>query len=238
MVRLLLCFLIFNFSLGAFAQQDDPRILFSEALALHLPKYEKQAKNAYRLRNYEKAHTLFDTLVQEDLNGSYMDNFELNDLKGKKIYLYNIKKPVYLITYASWCIATEGEIPAINALASKYQDQVEFVILFWDTKKVAKKMSKDYSNNITVLYVDEQKNNDSFVISQLKHSLGLPTTFLLDGTKKILDIRRGITHPLSKTFDESYKMNYNSIHDGIANHLLFESKKFTLSKETVAINNN
>jgi len=236
MVRLLLFFLRINLTLNAFAQEEEQRILFSEALSMHLPKYEKKAKKAYRLRDYEEAHTLFDSLVQFELNGSYMDNFKFHSLKGKSVELYDIKKPVYLITYASWCIGSEGEIPAINALATKYQDKIDFVILFWDTQKIAKKMSKSYNDNIKILYVDELNNKDSFVISQLKHSLGLPTTFLIDGTKKILDIRRGITHPLSKTFEESYDMNYNSIHDGIANHLLSGKKKYSPSKETVAIN--
>jgi len=236
MVRLLLLFLLTNLTLSALAQEDEQRILFSDALAMHLPKYEERAKKAYRTRNYEEAHNLFDSLVNIELNGSYMDNFTFNTLKGKQITLYDIKKPVYLITYASWCISTKGEIPAINALATKYQDKIDFVILFWDTQKTTKKMSKSYNENIKILYVDELNNKDSFVISQLKHSLGLPTTFLLDGTKKIVDIRRGITHPMTKTFEESYDMNYNSINDGIANHLLTKDRKFALTKETVAIN--
>ena len=235
MVRLLLFFLLINLTLSAAAQEDEQRILFSDALSMHLPKYEERAKKAYRTRNYEEAHNLFDSLVQSELNGSYMDNFRFHNLKGKEVSLYDIKKPVYLITYASWCIGSEGEVPAINALATKYQDKIDFVILFWDSQKTAKKMSKAYNDNINILYVDELNNKDSFVISQLKHSLGLPTTFLLDGTKKIVDIRRGITHPLSKSFEESYDMNYNSIQDGIANHLLTKDK-YTFTKETVAIN--
>ena len=96
-------------------------------------------------------------------------------------------------------------------------------------------MSKSYNKNIRVLYVNELNNRDGHVVSQLKHSLGLPTTFLLDKDKKILDIRRGVTHALNKSFEESFDLNYNSMYDGIANHLLGD-KKYNTNQETVAIN--
>ena len=41
-----------------------------------------------------------------------MDNFEFNQLNNKEITFYDFKKPVYLITYSSWCVTSEGEIPA------------------------------------------------------------------------------------------------------------------------------
>ena len=82
-----------------------------------------------------------------------MDNFQFTQLKGKKIDLYDFKKPVYLITYASWCITSEGEIPAINLLAEKYSDRVDFLILFWDNQNMTKKMAKSYNDHITILYV-------------------------------------------------------------------------------------
>ena len=164
-----------------------------------------------------------------------MDNFKVNSLNKKQVALYDFKKPVYLITYASWCITTKGEIPALNQLAQKYSDKIDFVILFWDSHKITKKVAKSYNKHITVLYVDELENKDAFVVSRLKHSLGLPTTFLMDGNKKILDIRRGISHTYEKGLQESIDMNFNSIYDGIANHLLGE-KKVNSKLEPVALN--
>ena len=78
-------------------------------------------------------------------------------------------------------------------------------------------------------------NRDSYVISRLKHSLGLPTTFLLDDTKKILDVRRSITHPYKKSFEESYDLNYNKIYEGITNLLLKESG-FKTEGKTASLN--
>lgn len=236
MVRLLpLLIILLYLSNPVFGQTEDARIFFSEALTAHLPKYEENAKNAYFQRDFEEGQRLFDSLIVHGLNGSYMDNFRFNSLNKKESWLYEFKKPMYLITYASWCITSEGEIPAINQLAEKYSDKIDFVILFWDDHKTTKQMSKSYNEHIKVLYVNELNNQDSYVISKLKHSLGLPTTFLIDGNKKILDIRRGVTHPYGKSFEESFDLNYNSIFDGIANHLL-ESNNYNAERETVALN--
>jgi thiol-disulfide isomerase/thioredoxin len=235
MVKLLPLLSLLLFASPILAQQEENNILFSEALTIHLPKYNSQAEKAYYRRDYKEANRLFDSLVEYGLNGSYMNNFQFKQLNSKEISLYEFQKPTYLITYASWCVSSEGEVPAINELANKYKEEIDFVILFWDDQKTTNKMAKSYNKNITVLYVNELNNNDAHVVSQLKHSLGLPTTFLLDKDKKILDVRRGVTHSLNKSFEESFDLNYNSIYDGIANHLLGD-KKYNSNQETVAIN--
>lgn len=235
MVRLLLLLFLLNLATYAQAQQEEKKIFFSEALAMHLPKYEKKAKDAYRLRNYNEAQRLFDSLVEFGLNGSYMNNFKFYQLNKKQLRLYDFKKPVYFITYASWCVTSKGEIPALNELAGKYHKEIDFVVLFWDNRETSKKAAKEYNEHIKILYVDEMDNKDAFVISHLKHSLGLPTTFLLSADKKILDIRRGITHPYGRSLNESFDMNYNEIFEGIANHLLGE-KDLRGQGEPVAVN--
>lgn len=217
-----------------FAQQEENKTFFTEALGLHLPKYKIKSEDAYAHRDYAEGVRLFDSLVEYGLNGSFMNDFHFNKLNSKEISLYDFKKPVYLITYASWCVSTEGEVPAINELANKYSDEIDFVILYWDDQKTTKKIAKSYNKNINVVYVNELNNRNAHVVSQLKHSLGLPTTFLIDKDKKILDIRRGVTHSFNKSFEESFDLNYNSIYDGIANHLLGE-KKYNTNQETVAI---
>ena len=235
MAKLLLLISLLLFASPTFAQQEETKTFFTDALSLHLPKYKIKAENAYAHRDYAEGTRLFDSLVEFGLNGSYMNDFQFKKLNSKEVSLYDFKKPVYLITYASWCVSTEGEVPAINELANKYSEEIDFVILFWDDQKTTKKMAKSYNKNISILYVNELNNRDAHVVSQLKHSLGLPTTFLLDKDKKILDIRRGVTHSLNKSFEESFDLNYNSIYDGIANHLL-ENKKYNANQETVAIN--
>lgn len=220
MVRILLLIFTFFLVLKTSAQRGEEKIFFTEALALHLTKYEKKAKDAYFYRDYERGKELFDSLVNFQLSGSYMNDFKFFNLKGQTTSLYEFKKPLYFITYASWCVTSKGEIPALNELAEKYSAEIDFVVLFWDHQKAAKEAGKAYNKAINIVYVDELQNKNPYVISMLKHSLGLPTTFLLDEKKKVLDIRRGVTHPYGRSFEDSLDANYNSIYDGIANHLL------------------
>ena len=235
MVKTLLLLSLLFIACPIFAQQEENKTFFTDALSLHLPKYKIKSEDAYSHRDYAEGVRLFDSLVDYGLNGSYMNDFRFNKLNSKEVSLYDFKKPVYLITYASWCVSTEGEVPAINELANKYSEEIDFVILFWDDQKTTKQMAKSYNKNINVVYVNELNNRDAHVVSQLKHSLGLPTTFLINKDKQILDIRRGVMHSINKSFEESFDLNYNSMYDAIANHLLGD-KKYNTNQETVAIN--
>ena len=231
MRKLLLFFLTQILVVSLFAQQDQ--ISFSEALTTHLPKYKKQADKAYRTQNLERADFLFDSLVKYGLKGSRLDNFKVQDLKKKPVALDEFQKPVYLTTYASWIVPTEGEIPALNKLAEKYGDQVDFVMLFWDNYSTTKDLSKKYHENIMVLYVDEMKNDSPYVIKMMKHSLGFPTSFLLNKDKNIIDIRRKVSHPFGIEFEKSFDLNYDSFTSAISLLLIDDSSQFSQAEKTL-----
>lgn len=230
MRKILLLILTQILVVSVYAQQDE--ISFSEALTTHLPKYKKQADKAYRTQNVERADFLFDSLVKYNLKGSLLDNFKVQDLKKKIVSLDEFQKPVYLTTYASWVVPTEGEIPALNKLAEKYGEQVDFVMLFWDDHSTTKNLAKKYHKNIKVLYVDEGKNNSPYVIKMMKHSLGFPTSFLLNTNKKIIDIRRKISHPFGIEFEKSFDLNYNSLTSAISLLLINDSSQFSQAEES------
>jgi thiol-disulfide isomerase/thioredoxin len=228
LILILTCFCLTT----SYAQQEQ--VSFSEVISLHLPKYKKHADKAYRTNNVERANFLFDSLVSHVLKGSYLDNFKVRDLKKKPVFLNHFEKPVYLTTYASWIVPTAGEIPALNKLAEKYSGQVDFVMLFWDDNETAREMAKKYSKNITILYVDEMQNSSPYVIKVMKHSLGFPTSFLLDKDKKILDIRRKISHPFGMDFKKSLSLNYDSFSNGLSLLLIKESSQYSTAEGTVA----
>lgn len=221
---LLLFFIIFGLNSQAQTEKSD-KLYFSDALLMHLPKYNKEAKAAYRYRQFEKADRLFDTLVETKLKGTYIDNFKFLNLKGKEANLYDFRKPVYLLTYASWCIPGKGEIPALNELAEKYQDRIDFVMLFWDKKETARELSKQFNSHIKVFYVDETRNNNPYVVENLKHSLGLPTCYLIADNKQIMDIKRSVFHPYNISKEESFQLNYDAINSSITNNLIENSQK-------------
>ncbi len=221
---LLLFFIIFGLNIQAQTEKSD-KLYFSDALVMHLPKYNQEAKDAYRHRKFKEADRLFDTFVKTKLKGAYIDNFKFLNLKGKEVALYDYKKPVYLLTYASWCIPGKGEIPALNELADKYRDKIEFVILFWDKKEIARKLSKQFNSNINVLYVDETRNNHAYVVEYLKHSLGLPTCYLIAGDREIMDIKRSVFHPYNTSKKESFELNYEAINSAITDNLIENSER-------------
>lgn len=189
---------------------------------MHLSDYNRKADLAYRFNDYEKAKELFEIFISDHLEGSYMDNFKFQSLKKKEVSLYDYKKPVFLITYASWCIPSKGEVPAINKLASEYKDKIDFIILFWDKKDKVKKLAEKFSSNISIVYVDESKNNGAYVVRQLKHSLGLPTCFLLDKDKRITDIRRSVFPPMQTDEETAYRENYIALETSISKNLVNE----------------
>lgn len=232
MRRYLLLFLTCSCLITTYAQQDQKS--FSEALSLHLPKYKKHADKAYRAKDVERADFLFDSLVNYCLKGSRLDNFKVKDLKKKPVFLDEFKKPLYLTTYASWIAPTAGEIPALNKLAEKYGEQVHFVMLFWDNNETARELAKKYSKKITILYVDEMQNSSPYVVKMMKHSLGFPTSFLLDKDKRILDIRRKVSHPFGIELERSFDLNYDSFSNALSLLLIKDSSQYSTAEETLS----
>jgi thiol-disulfide isomerase/thioredoxin len=211
-----LLLLIFLISFSTQAQDFEPEHLFSKEIGENIKKYKQKSQQAYAEKDFKRAEFLFDSLISNVVNNSYLDNFTVKKLSGRKVELYDFEKPVFLMTYASWCTPGVGEIPALNEVAEKYHKEIDFVILFWDAKDNIKKTARSYSNKFTILYVDEMENTHDHIVQTMKHSLGFPTTFFIDKSKKIIDVRRGVLHPYNEEFNVSYNLNYNAFVSGIA----------------------
>lgn len=228
-----LLFALFLIGPHIFSQTTNrDKVYFSQILSEHLADYNKKADLAYRYRDYEKAEELFDSLTSNVLEGSFMDNFGFYDLKKKEIHLHDFKKPVFLITYASWCIPGKGEIPALNKIAKEFKEKIDFIVLYWDTYTKTKKLSKQFDPSIKVVYVDEAQNQNPYVIKQLKHSLGLPTCFLLSGTKEITEIRRSVFPSMQTGEETAFIQNYMAMETSINNNLI---KTYTEYAENISL---
>ncbi len=215
--KLFLPFILFVLLAGPVHSQVELKqnTLFSEAIRLNIKKYTRNSQRAYAYQDFERAEFLYDSLIDNVVKGSYLDNFHVRKISGRKIELYRFKKPILLITYSSWCVPAEGEIPALNKVASKYYNDVDFVVLFWDTRLNAKKSAKEYSGKINLLYVDEKDNTNNYIIGRMKHSLGLPTSFIIDKDKRIIAVRRGAEQFYSKNNQGSPEAIYNYFLKGV-----------------------
>ncbi len=215
MRKLLTLGILFSFYGNLFAQ-PEVKIPFSTAISAHIVKYNMKMDAAYRENDLERAKFLFDSLVTNHLNGTYLDNFTVNTLKEDPITFSAYEKPLFLITYAAWCVPGIGEIPALNDLADRFHDQIDFVVLFWDTKENLKAKSKEYSEHIKLVYVDEKTNLDSHIVNKLKHALGFPMMYFTNEERKLLNIQKIETHHSSESLSNSYNIHFNSLSKGVS----------------------
>lgn len=218
-----LIFMLF-LSYSGFSQEYGNE--FSKVIKEHLPRYNKQCDSVFAKKDYEKGQVLFDSLVRNYLVGTQFEDYTLKSFEKKKLKLSSFKKPVFILTYASWCIPSKGEIPALNKLAQKYSKDVKFVILFWDKKHQVKKISRKFNHNISVCYANESYKNDAKIVAQLKHTLGFPTSYFLDQNLKVVNIKRGGAQPENNSsYVKAYTMNYNTFREGLGCILLDKNIK-------------
>ena len=170
MIPTLLCIFTFQTSQG-----QESATSFSDAIKNNIKKYNTQTDKEFERGDIEKGYALFDSLVQNHLVGSRFDDYSFKCVNSRKVKLSKIKKPVFIITYASWCVMNRGEIPALNKLARKYEDDIQFIVVFWDVKSDVKKIARQFNNHIKVCYANESYKNDEAIVATLKHSLGFLT---------------------------------------------------------------
>ncbi|MFK5982143.1 MAG: TlpA disulfide reductase family protein [Flavobacteriaceae bacterium] len=226
--------LLYLFLLTSFiglSQSIAPGELFSKIIGENIKAYRINSQQANLDNDFERSEFLFDSLINNVISGSYLDNFRVRKLSGRKVELNDFEKPIFLMTYASWCTPGSGEIPALNEIAKKYHKEIDFVILFWDSKGKVKKATRDYNKHITIVYVDEKENTNDHIVETMKHSLGFPTSFFIDENKKIVDVRRGILHHYNEKYSISYELNYNSFLNGISLLKNLNSEKLKLSSK-------
>lgn len=199
--------------------QEKP-LLFSEAVKSNIRKYNKQSDKVYEIGDVQKGQALFDSLVKNHLVGSKFDDYSFKCVNSKKVKLSKIKKPVFIITYSSWCLINKGEISALNKLARNYNDKVQFIVVFWDHKSDMKKIARQFNGKIKVCYANESYRNDASVVANLKHTLGFPTSYFLNSDLEVIDIKRGgIAIPPRTPSKKAMEMNYSVFDERLTSFL-------------------
>ncbi|WP_432410263.1 TlpA family protein disulfide reductase [Rasiella sp. SM2506] len=236
-MRIKLLLLIFLISFAGISQEEiEAKPMFSQEITKNINTYVKKSQLAYHDKDYARADFLYDSLVQNVILNTYLDNFKVKKCSGKEIEMSKFEKPMILLSTASWCTPSSGTIPALNEIANTFGNNIDFVVLYWDTKENAKKASKEFKKNIQIVYVDELDNKGAAAVKDMKHSLGLPTCFLLDENKKIIDIRRTVIHPYHTEYAISYEENYDAFYAGV--QLLKPSITIQTSLEVIGTDKN
>jgi len=195
MKRKIITFIILIITLNCFSQKPE-KIYYNEIVDNCLENTNKQIKQAWKDKKNEKAKSLFDSLVNNCLKGKYLSNYNFQKLDKKILSTNKIDKPILLVTSATWCGPCWGEIPTLNKLIEKYENQFEIIVLFWNKKKDLRKMASKYDKRIHLIPADkEQIDKSSISISGFNHKLDYPGVYLIDTDKKILDFTRGAAYP-------------------------------------------
>ena len=216
----LIILLFLNFIAFQFSNAQENVVYFSEAIKSNIKKYNTKSDFEFEKGNVEAGQALFDSLVQNRLVGSRFDDYSFKSVNSKKVKLSKMGKPVFIITYASWCVMNKGEIPALNKLAKAYDKDLQVIVVFWDIKNDIKKISRQFNSNIKVCYANESYKNDAKVVATLKHTLGFPTCYFLNSDLNVVDITRGSVQIPKKTpLKKALEMNYNVFNDRVVSFL-------------------
>jgi len=119
--------------------------------------------------------------------GFLAPNFTLETLAGETMTLSELRgQPVLINLWASWCGPCRAEMPAMQRIYEKYQDQ-GFVILAINAT------NQDSANNVAA-FVDELGLTFPILldvdgaVSELYHLRSLPTSFFVNGQGIIEEI--------------------------------------------------
>jgi thiol-disulfide isomerase/thioredoxin len=133
-------------------------------------------------------------MINNCIKGKYLSNHAFKTLDKEILETDSISKPMVITIAAPWCPPCWPEIGALNALVDKYEDQVEFIVLFWDTKGNLKKMAPKYDKRIKRVAAKKTyaQNEEAPVYGNaFKHNLGLPASYVINKEKRIVNFSMG-----------------------------------------------
>jgi thiol-disulfide isomerase/thioredoxin len=229
-MRNFLLTLILSLSFTASYCQDTIKYL-SDAIKENINPYKKASNSAYEKRNFEEGKNLFDSLVKNKLVGTKFDDFNLKVYKEKNVKINRINKPIFIITYASWCVITKGEIPALNILAKEHRNDMQIIVIFWDKKSDIKNIAYKFSDDIKVCYANENYAKDAHIVATIKHTLGFPTSIFIDENKNVVNIKHfentiKLKTPIKQAIITSYNYFSKDINENLVN-AVSNNKSFT-----------
>ena len=175
-------------------------VLVIGSCAKNTPKYDEQIQELINTYDINQMDSLSHTLI-----GSQLSKYEWFDINGKNFLLGESGKPIYLQATASWCKPCAAMLPALNDMAEKYGDQVDFILISFDRNAKAQKYKSRLHNNIRLIPSTMETNpNDikKVVAGDFTHIFPFPTTYFLTPDRIIQNIEIGGPIPADDTETE------------------------------------
>lgn len=132
--------------------------------------------------------------------GQWAPDFRAEDLTGLTYFLNaQLKHPVLLVFFATWCAPCREEIPSLIRLHEQHKDRLTILTVVVDPVNVDKirAMAKGLSIPYPLLLDREQKIMTAYRVSRL------PDTFLIGTDGRILSRFRGFGPQEERTIIET-----------------------------------
>ena len=129
--------------------------------------------------------------VNDVEKGKLAPSWELQDLDGKTVHSSDFKgKVVVLDFWATWCPPCRAEIPGFVELQTKYQAQ-GLAVIGVSVDQASADTVKAFAEKMTINYPVLQ--SDAKIAAAFGGIDGLPTTFVIDRSGRIVKQHSGFT---------------------------------------------
>ena len=145
-------------SVNAVFSQEQDKELKTQYLSdteVTIRKYRIDSQKYWDIKDRENALKYSDS-IKAAITNSSIKEFEFITYENDVFKIANKTKPTFLQVSASWCAPCIAEIPALNKIAEKYSDKIDFVLLFWDTKSTVSNLASKYNSNIFLIPSESQ----------------------------------------------------------------------------------
>ncbi|KAA3437787.1 TlpA family protein disulfide reductase [Rufibacter hautae] len=167
-----------------------------------IQKYREDSQKYWDKGDSENAQKYRDSIKAVVVN-TYLKEYTFTSLSGSVFETARQPKPMLLQITASWCVPCRAEIPALNQIVEKFQDQIDFVLLFQDQADGLTSLAKEYNSAITLVPSHKEVSDPNTIdIAGFRHTMGFPSNYLVTAENKVVNFTQGAQAPRNYTGED------------------------------------